>query len=53
MNRPTPPDPIHILQNSSGSVTSLTTLIIDDDEKLVSGSESGSITIWNLNVLII
>jgi len=43
-----PPDPLHILHSPCGSVTALT-YIDGDCEKLVSGSENGDITIWNLN----
>ena len=52
MAKSPPPDPVHILHNPSGPVTALATLTIrtEDEHHLVSGSESGSITIWNLNV---
>ena len=48
----TPPDPVHILHNPSGPVTALAALrlIKDGEFHLVSGSEGGSLTIWNLNV---
>ena len=51
MNRtaPPPPDPIHILQNPTGNAVTSVTI---DDQKLVSGDDHGSITIWNLNVMI-
>ena len=47
---PPPPDPFHILHNTSGPVTSLTTVKFNksNDCRLVSGSESGIITIWSL-----
>ena len=49
----TPPDPVHILHNPSGPVTALAILITKEEGErhhLVSGSEIGFITIWNLNV---
>ena len=51
MNRtaPPPPDPIHILQNPTGNAVTSVTI---NDQKLVSGDDHGSITIWNLNVMI-
>lgn len=45
---PQAPEPFHILHNSSGAVTSLTWVVFDGDEYLTSGSEIGTITIWNL-----
>ena len=47
-----PPDPVHILHNPSGPVTALTTIRMNQEcrHTLVSGSENGAITIWNLNV---
>jgi hypothetical protein len=47
-----PPDPVHILHNPNGPVTALAALRLKEDGEynLVSGSESGFITIWNLNV---
>ena len=46
---PPPPDPIHILQNPVGTAVTSVTI---DDQKLISGDDHGSITIWNLNVMI-
>lgn len=48
----TPPDPIHILHNPSGPVTALASFRTKEggEETLVSGSDSGAITIWNLIV---
>lgn len=50
-----PPDPLHILHNSSGPVTALTVINSQDgtDEQLVSGSENGVITIWDMKVNIL
>lgn len=47
-----PPDPVHILHNPSGPVTALTTarMTQEGEKTLVSGSEIGAITIWNLKV---
>ncbi len=49
---PQAPEPFHILHNSSGAVTSLTWVVFDGDEYLTSGSEIGTITIWNLKVCV-
>ena len=50
-----PPDPLHILHNPSGPVTALTVIKSQDgtDEQLVSGSENGVITIWDMKVNIL
>lgn len=47
-----PPDPVHILHDPSGSVTALAAIKSSDNEseKLISGSDKGVITIWDLNV---
>lgn len=49
MSRP-PPDPLHILHSESGSVTALHSFGAKFPELLVSGSETGHITIWSLKV---
>lgn len=48
----TPPDPVHILHNTGGPVTALTTVKINEGAELflVSGSDRGVLTIWDINV---